>query len=53
MVSNDIIARVQNYKRSHPDEDKLRPYFEAFNEELSFNEIKRVLAAIESGQLPQ
>jgi len=52
LVSNDKIARVQNYKRSHPEEDKLRPYFEAFNEEISFNEIKWILAAIECGQLP-
>lgn len=53
LVSNDKIVRVQNYKRSHPEEDKLRPYFEAFNEEISFNEIKWILAAIESGQLPR
>lgn len=51
LVSDDKILRVRNYKRSHPEEDKLRPYFEAFNEEISFDEIKWVLAAIEGGQL--
>lgn len=51
IVSYDKIEQVMNHKRSHPEEDKLRPYFEAFNEKISFNEIKWVLAAIDSGQL--
>lgn len=51
LVSDDKIIRVRNYKRSHLEEDKLRPYFEAFNEEITFDEIKWVLAAIEGGQL--
>ena len=51
LVSDDKIIRVRNYKQSHPEEDKLRPYFEAFNEEISYNEIKWILAAIECGQL--
>lgn len=51
LVSASKISRVVAYKRAHPEEDKLRPYFEAFNEEISFLEIKWILAAITSGQI--
>lgn len=51
LVSASKISRVVSYKRTHPEEDKLRPYFEAFNEEISFMEIKWILAAITSGHI--
>lgn len=51
LVSDEKIQRVMCYKRTHPDEDKLKPYFDAFNEEISYTEIKWILAAISSGRL--
>lgn len=51
LVSDEKIRRVVHYKRTHPDEDKLKPYFDAFNEEISYTEIRWILAAISSGRL--
>ena len=51
LVNDSKISRVLAYKRAYPEEDKLRPYYEAFNEEISFMEIKWILAAIQSGQI--
>lgn len=49
LVSNDKIGRVVRYKREHPNEDKLKPYFDAFNGDITYTEIRWVLAAISSG----
>lgn len=51
LVSDDKIHRVADYKRAHPEEDKLRPYFDAFNGEITFTEIRWILAAINGGQI--
>jgi len=45
-VSNEQIERVRRYKRQHPHEDHLKPYFEAFNGEISYISIKIILASI-------
>lgn len=44
LVSNTVIDRVSQYKRSHPNTTTLREYFDGLNEEISYNEIKLVLA---------
>ena len=51
LVPDEKIRRIAYYKRTHPDEDKLKPYFDAFNGEITYTEIKWVLAAIDSGNL--
>lgn len=45
LVSDVKISRVLDYQRRHPEETKLKPYFEAFNEEISYTEIKWILAS--------
>ena len=49
LVSDDKIGQVVRYKREHPDEDKLKPYFDAFNGDITYTEIRWVLAAISGG----
>ena len=51
LVSNDKIIKVVQYRLTHPDEDKLKPYFEAFNEEIQYHEIRWILSALNSGQI--
>lgn len=51
LVSDEKIRRVAHYKQTNPSEDKLKTYFDAFNEEITYAEIRWVLAAISSGRL--
>ena len=51
LVSNDKILKVVQYRLAHPEEEKLKPYFEAFNEEISYDELRWILAALNSGQI--
>lgn len=51
LVSDDKINRVVQYKRTHPDEDKLKPYFDTFNGDITYTEIRWILAAMSSGQI--
>ena len=46
LVESDDIKRIVNFQKSHPYEDKLKPYFEAFDGEISYDTIRFVLATI-------
>ncbi|MBP5323552.1 MAG: helix-turn-helix domain-containing protein [Bacteroidaceae bacterium] len=46
LVSDEKIKRVAGYRRRHPEEDKLKPFFDAFNGEIPYTEIRWILAAI-------
>lgn len=52
LVSDDKIRRIVQYKFNHPNEDKLKPLFDAFNGNITYTEIRWVLAAINSCQIP-
>ena len=47
-VPNEHVVRIQQYKRQHPYEDHLKPYFEAFNGEISYINIRIVLASLKN-----
>lgn len=47
-VSDDVIAKVASYKRTHPEIAGLKEIFEYFNETISYGEIRLALAYIES-----
>lgn len=46
LAAFDEIRRVIQYKRLHPDETKLKPYYDAFNGEISYDTIKLILASL-------
>jgi len=46
MVSYDAFCKVRSYQINHPDEDKLKPYYEAFNGEISYEDIRFILASL-------
>ena len=47
-VPIEHIEKVRLYKRQHPYEDHLKPYFEAFNGEISYINIRIVLASLKN-----
>ena len=47
-VPSEHIERILRYKHQHPNEDHLKPYFEAFNAEISYTNIRIVLASTKS-----
>lgn len=49
LVQKEHIERVLRYKRQHPYEEHLKPYFEAFDGEISYASIKIVLASTKNG----
>lgn len=49
LVSDDKIRRVLDYKRANPREDKLKPFYDAFSEQISYDEIRMVLTAYKNG----
>lgn len=47
LASYSEIQRVTMYKCTHPSETKLKPYYDAFNGEISYDIIKLILASLE------
>ena len=47
LVNYNEIVRVTKYKKTHPDETKLKPYYDAFDGEISYDTIKLILASLE------
>lgn len=46
LASYSEINRVTTYKRTHPEETKLKPYYDAFDGEISYDIIKLILASL-------
>lgn len=47
LASYSDINRIATYKRTHPNETKLKPYYDAFNGDISYDTIKLILASLE------
>jgi uncharacterized protein YpbB len=46
LASYSEINRVTTYKRTHPEETKLKPYYDAFDGEINYDIIKLILASL-------
>ena len=49
LVSEDKILRVIRFKHDHPAEMKLKPFFDAFEGEIPYYELRWILRAYEKG----
>lgn len=49
LVSEDIINKVLIYNKAHPQEDKIKSYFDEFSGEISYGDIRFVLTALKHG----
>lgn len=47
-TTDDIISKVAAYNNAHPDVTALKEYFEYFNQEISYNDIRMALAYLEN-----
>ena len=48
LVPNEHIEKILRYCRQHPYEDHLKPFYEAFDGEISYSSIKIILASIKN-----